>query len=68
MAAEVLVILIPNLMQQVKIGPILHKFEHLKIANFFNSKEVYFLVTRVICGYVCDKIRICFIQMGTIPF
>ncbi len=37
MAAEFLVILIP----------ILHKFEDLKIANFLNPEEVYFLVTRV---------------------
>ena len=28
---------------------ILHKFEDLKIANFLNPEEVYFLVTRVIC-------------------
>ena len=42
MTAEFLVILTPNL----------HKFEELKIANFFNPAEVYFLVTRVFCMYV----------------
>ena len=33
------------------IEPILHKFEDLKNANFFNPEEVYFLVTRV--KYYC---------------
>ncbi len=31
----------------VLVEPILHKFEDLKIADIFNLKEVYFLVTRV---------------------
>ena len=31
---------------------ILHKFEDLKISNFLNPEEVYFLVTRVICAYI----------------
>ena len=33
-----------------QIEPILHKFEDLKIANFLNPEEVYFLVTRIIYG------------------
>ena len=30
------------------IEPILHKFEDLKIVNFLNPEQVYFLMTRVI--------------------
>ena len=33
------------------------KFEDLKIANFLNPEEVYFLVTRVICAEVLTRTR-----------
>ena len=37
--------------------PILHKFEYLKIANFLDPEEVYFLVTRVIYGLFLAKLK-----------
>ena len=34
------------------IEPILHKFEDLKIINFLNPEQVYFLVAHVMCMHV----------------